>query len=186
MRERFLELLGSVNRPCMDKLTKWLTENSDFMTAPASTKYHGAVESGLLVHSVAVFDRLLDVLVMNPTIKVDPESARICGLLHDICKVNFYKKSERNAKDEKGNWVKVPFYEIEDKFPYGHGEKSVYILNEFIHLSVEEAMAIRWHMSAWNATEYGERAALSSAMEKYPLILALSTADQMATFWDKK
>lgn len=185
MKDRFLGLLGSVNRPGMEKLIHWLTENSDFMTAPASTKYHGAVEGGLLDHSVAVFNQLTYVINSHEIVKASAETAIMCGLLHDVCKANFYKISTRNSKDEKGNWIKVPYYEIEDRFPYGHGEKSVYILNEFIHLTVEEAMAIRWHIGL-SDTDYAARCALSAAMEKYPLILALQMADQMATFWDKK
>ena len=189
MKNKFLSLLGEVKRPGMDQLINWLTK-SDFFKAPASNRYHGAVEAGLLEHSLAVhknLDRIIksSIFDMDATIKSD--SVIITSLLHDVCKANFYTVSQRNAKNEEtGKWEKVDYYTIEDKFPYGHGEKSVYIINEFIHLSVEEAMAIRWHMGAWSASGYADQQALSGAMEKYPLILALQTADQAATFWDKK
>lgn len=185
MRDRFISLLNETNRPGMDKLIQWLT-NSDFFTAPASTQYHGASEKGLLHHSLAVYHAMRN--NQGPSFPVlDRESVIICGLLHDVAKVNFYKSSTRNVKNEEtGAWEKKPFYVIDDKFPMSHGSKSVYILNEFIHLSVEEAMAIHWHMGAWNATEYADRKALSAAMDKYPLCLALQMADQAATFWDKK
>ena len=183
-RIRFLKLLSEINRPGMDKLTAWLT-GSDFFTAPASTKYHGAVEGGLLEHSLTVCTAMQGI-VKDYGINMPPESVIVCGLLHDVCKVNFYKTSTRNAKNETtGAWEKVPYYEIDDKFPYGHGEKSVYILNEFIHLSVEEAMTIRWHMGL-SDSDYAARCALSAAMEKYPTILALQMADQIATFWERK
>ena len=186
MRERFIGLLSEAQRPGMDKLIDWMTNKSDFLTAPASTQYHGSVEQGLLVHSLQVYDSLCLVLQISPE-KVNPETAVICALLHDVCKANFYKTSTRNVKNEEtGVWEKKPFFMIEDKFPYGHGEKSVYIINEFIHLNVEEAMTIRWHMGAFGAESYAERQALNAAMDKYPLILALQVADMMATFWNKK
>ena len=184
MKDKLTRLLSGIDRQGIDKLTDWLLNKSDFATAPASTKYHSACESGLLAHSLTVFDRLLEIRD-HYGLNCPSETVIICGLLHDVCKANFYKTSERNAKDEKGNWIKVPYYEIEDRFPYGHGEKSVYILNEFIHLTVEEAMAIRWHMGL-SDSDYATRCSLAAAMEKYPLILALQVADQMATFWDRK
>lgn len=186
MKSRFLELMKAVNRPGVDQLIDWLENKSDFFTAPASTQYHGACEGGLLEHSLAVHDALLDIM---ETFNIDatPETIVIVSLLHDICKANFYTTSTRNVKNEEtGKWDKVPFYKIEDKFPYGHGEKSVFILREFISLTVEEVMAIRWHMGAFGAESWSDRQTLSAAMEKYPLILALQMADQAATFWDKK
>jgi hypothetical protein len=187
MKDKFIGMLQTVNRPGMDQLLKYL-ENSDFYKAPASTKYHGAQEGGLLEHSLAVAERFCGIVRADKLLKDTPlDSILICGLLHDICKVNFYTASTRNVKNETtGQWEKIPCYNIEDKFPYGHGEKSVYILNEFIHLQVEEAMAIRWHMGTWEAESYAEKQSLSAAMNKYPLILALQMADQEATYWDGK
>lgn len=186
MKTKFLTLLSSVNRPGMDQLIDWLTNKSDFLTAPASTQYHGAKEGGLVEHSLAVYESLKAIKGLY-SIDCAAESAVICGLLHDICKANFYSVSTRNVKNDKtGQWEKKPFYQIEDQFPYGHGEKSVLIIREFIQLQVEEMMAIRWHMGAWGSTEYAERQALSAAMDKYPLILALQMADQAATYFDKK
>jgi putative nucleotidyltransferase with HDIG domain len=186
MKSKFLDLLGTVKRSGINELTDWLTNKSDFFTAPASTRYHGAEEGGLLEHSLAVYN-CLTMIVSHFKIGVNPESFMLTGLLHDICKANFYTVQMRNAKnDETGKWEKVPFYQIDDKFPYGHGEKSVFIIREFMHLSIEEATAIRWHMGAWNAESYTDRQTLSAAMDKYPLILALQMADQAATYWDKK
>lgn len=141
----------------------WL-EKTDFFTAPASTKYHLSVEGGLLEHSLNVYNRLLE-LVKNENLKrtgsnvVDErtlENVTICALLHDVCKVNFYKVAYRNQKNETTKeWKKVPYYTVEDKFPYGHGEKSVFLIERFIRLTVEEAMAIRWHMGGFDEAVKG-------------------------------
>ena len=181
MKQRFLDLLKPVKRPGMDELVHWIEPATDFFTAPASSKYHGAKEGGLMEHSIAVYERL-----KSMPLDISFETTVICALFHDICKANFYKTEMRNRKNESGQWEKYPCYIIDDQLPYGHGEKSVFIISQFIHLSIDEAMAIRWHMGAWNASSYTDQQALSTAIEKYPLILALQMADQMATFWDKK
>jgi hypothetical protein len=181
MKQKFLDLLNQVNRPGVDQLADWLTNKSDFFQAPASRMYHGAVEGGLVEHSITVYEQF-----KNIPFDIPFETTVVCSLLHDVCKANFYKIELRNRKNEAGQWEKYPCYAIEDQIPYGHGEKSVFIISQFIHLSIDEAMAIRWHMGAWSAESYTERQTLSSAMEKYPLILALQIADQTATFWDKK
>ena len=189
MKDRYLKLLSEVKRPGMDQLIKWLTDKSDFFTAPASTKYHGAKEGGLVEHSLEVhknLDRIIKSCIFDMNTVIKPDSAIITALLHDICKANFYTVQMRNAKNDAGVWEKVPFYAIEDQFPYGHGEKSVLIAREFISLQVEEMMAIRWHMGAFGSEGYADRQALSAAMEKYPLILALQMADLAASYFDKK
>lgn len=187
MKDRYLKILSEVKRPGMDQLITWLTDKSDFFTAPASTQYHGAKEGGLVEHSLAVYDNLLKINKAFDGYVVIDESKIIAALLHDICKANFYTVSTRNVKNEgTGQWEKQPFYKIEDQFPYGHGEKSVLIVREFIQLSVEEMMAIRWHMGAFGSESYADRQALSAAMDKYPLILALQMADLAASYFDKK
>ncbi|MDE6725296.1 MAG: hydrolase, partial [Ruminiclostridium sp.] len=70
-----------------------------------------------------------------------------------------------------------------DKLPYGHGEKSVYMISGFMKLTREEAMAIRWHMG-FSGTE--EKNTVSNAMESYPLVLAVSTADMEASVFMEK
>ena len=108
------------------------------------------------------------------------ETIAIVALLHDICKVNLYKTSKRNKKDETGKWVEVPFYEYNDTLPYGHGEKSVYIISGFMRLSREEAMAIRWHMGFSGEENVNT---IGKALEMYPLALATNIADMEATFY---
>ena len=183
-QERFMEIFNTkIKREGADKLLDYL-QRSDFFTAPASTRYHGAHEGGLLAHSLNVYDCLVDIL-SRPRMKelygvqYSDESIAIAGLFHDICKVNFYKTSFRNAKDENGKWVSVPYYTIEDNLPYGHGEKSVYILSGFMRLTRDEAFAIRYHMG-FSGTEDPNN--VSKALEMFPLVYAVCCADMEAAF----
>ena len=183
-QERFLEIYNEkIKREGADKLLDFLLK-SDFFTAPASTRYHGACEGGLLAHSLNVYDCLMDIL-SRPRMKelygveYSEESIAIAALMHDICKVNFYKTSFRNAKDETGKWVSVPYYTIEDNLPYGHGEKSVYIVSGFMRLTRDEAFAIRYHMGFSGTEDPGN---VGRALEMFPLAYALCCADMEAAF----
>ncbi len=183
-QERFLEIYNSnIQREGADKLLDFL-QKSDFFTAPASTRYHGACEGGLLAHSLNVYDCLVDIL-NRPRMKelygveYNNESIAISALMHDICKVNFYKTSFRNVKDENGKWNSVPYYTIEDNLPYGHGEKSVYIVSGFMRLTRDEAFAIRYHMGFSGTEDPGN---VGRALEMFPLAYALCCADMEAAF----
>lgn len=174
-----------ITRAGADKLLEFL-EKSDFFTAPASTRYHGAYEGGLLRHSLNVYECLVEYLARERVkekyeLNVTEETAAIVALLHDICKVNFYTVSMRNSKNEQtGQWEKVPYYTINDTLPYGHGEKSVYMISGFMRLSREEAMAIRWHMG-FSGIE--DKNTIGSALEMFPLAFALSVADMEASYF---
>ena len=181
MKEEFLSLLKSINRDGMEELINFI-EKTDFFVAPASTRFHGNYEGGLLEHSMKVYEILLE-KVKNASIDINvtEDTLKIIALLHDICKVNFYKVDYRNAKNEKGEWEKVPYYTVEDKIPYGHGEKSVMMLTEYIKLTSEEKYCIRWHMGFSEPKElYGT---LGEAYKKYPLALLLNEADLEATYF---
>lgn len=180
MKDKFIEIFKrNVKRDGADTLLEWLEYKSDFFEAPASTRFHGAYKGGLCEHSVNVYNCLLKSSFVN----TNPETFAIVSLLHDICKTNFYKTEMRNIKNkETGVWEQQPYYTIEDKFPYGHGEKSVYIISEFMKLTSEEATAIRWHMGAFDDSVKGGSFALSGAFEKYPLALELHIADMRATY----
>ena len=153
LKQEFIDIYkANITREGADKLLEYLlSPQSDFFTAPASTRCHGSYEGGLLEHSLNVYKCLKDYLERSRAKEVykmnySEESIAISALLHDICKVNFYKVDYRNAKNDQGVWEKVPYYTIDDKLPYGHGEKSVYIITGFMRLSREEAFAIRYHM----------------------------------------
>jgi hypothetical protein len=182
-KERFLEIYNEkITREGADKLLDFLLNGSDFFTAPASTRYHGAYEGGLVEHSLNVYDCLVDMmerLKERYGIEYPDESIAIAGLLHDICKVNFYKTSYRNVKDETGRWQSVPYYTIEDTLPYGHGEKSAYIVSAYIRLTRDEAFAIRYHMGFSGTEDPGN---VGRALEMFPLAYATCCADMEAAF----
>ncbi len=186
-KDEFIEIYKSnIKREGADKLLSHLMSPAcDFFTAPASTRYHGAYEGGLVEHSLNVYECLCDYLDRERVrelygLEVSDETIAIVALLHDLCKTNFYKKSFRNVKDENGVWNKVPSYEIDDRLPYGHGEKSVYIISGFMKLTREEAFAIRYHMG-FSGNEDPRN--VGSAFEMFPLAFALSTADMEATYF---
>ena len=179
-REEFLEIFRThVTRPGSEKLLDWMDSKTDFFSAPASTRFHGACDGGLCAHSLNVY-RVLHGTFFTPD-EDSEETFAICALLHDLCKANFYKKGTRNVKNEAtGQWEKVPSYSVEDMFPYGHGEKSVFLIERFMKLKVEEAVAIRWHMGGFDDAVRGGSFAMSGAFEKYPLAVKLHIADEAA------
>jgi len=178
-----------IKREGADKLLDYLITKSDFFTAPASSKFHSDYEGGLLSHSLNVYYRLLRLIESeygeNWKETVSPESVAIVGLLHDVCKINYYKVSYRNVKKD-GAWEQQPYYTIEDELPYGHGEKSVYIISGFMRLTREEAMAINWHMGGFDDRVKGGSYTVGHAFEKYPLAALAHSADFLATYFDEK
>lgn len=186
-KEEFLQIYKEkITRDGADALLHYLTSNHcDFFEAPASTRYHGAYSGGLLEHSLNVYHCLVDYCArerVRDTYRLCPseETVAIIALLHDLCKINVYKKSFRNVKGEDGVWQKVPSYEFDDPLPYGHGEKSVYIINGFMRLTREEAFAIRFHMG-FSGTD--DVRTVGNAFEKFPLAFALHTADMEASYF---
>ena len=173
MKEEFIKLLKETNREGMDKLIEYM-ESTDFFTAPASTRFHGNFEGGLLQHSMKVYEILKEK-------QGDSDSVRIIALLHDLCKANFYKTDYRNAKNDLGVWEKVPYYTVDDTIPYGHGEKSVMMITEYIKLTPEEKYAIRWHMGYTEPKELYNT--IGAAYKKYPLALLTHEADLEATYF---
>lgn len=208
MKDQFIEIYNArIQREGADKLLVWL-ETTDFFTAPASTRFHLSREGGLVEHSIHVYDRLRELLLnekqrngLLPTLTdQEEETAAICGLLHDLCKVGVYHQEPKNQKtydpekvkkaqkyqvkhDSMGDfiWETVMGYKFDDPIPYGHGEKSVYIVSGFMRLTREEAMAIRWHMgpddSGWRT--------VGDAFEMFPLAAMTHIADMMASYLDE-
>ncbi len=189
-KEEFISIYNQhIKRPGAEKLLDYLENKSDFFTAPSSTRFHGAYEGGLVQHSVNVYhclkaylerERVKELYGMN----YSNETIAIVSLLHDLCKVNFYTVDYRNAKNADGVWEKVPYYTISDSMPYGHGEKSVYIISGYLYgenrLSREEAFAIRYHMG-FSGNE--DKNSIGKALEMYPLAFALSVADMEASYF---
>ena len=190
-----------------DELLNFL-EKSDFFDCPASTRFHSNIEHGLCLHSINVYNRLKQLVVDEAKkrgygedywkfLNIDndmkkvvnnslaDESIAIMGLLHDICKVDTYKVDYKNVKVD-GEWVKQPFYAVNDELPYGHGEKSVYMISPFIELNRAEAMAINWHMSGFDMRVKGGSYSIGDAYYKFPVAVLLATADIMASYLDEK
>lgn len=188
-----------------DKLLAWLERESDFYEAPASARNHLAEPGGLCQHSLNVYKRLHKLLHDEyEGIKNSPyneTSIAIVALFHDLCKANMYKPNCRNQKtydpekvaaaekwtvkhDAGGDfiWETLQAYDIDEKFIFGHGEKSVFILQQFMSLSVDEATAIRYHMSSW---QEGEARAAGDTFRRNPLAFFLHVADEAATFIDE-
>ena len=183
-REKFIQFYKEkITREGADKLLDYLTSDKcDFFTAPASTRYHGAYEGGLLEHSLNVYECLCQIvprLHEKYGFEFSEESLAVAALLHDLCKVNFYKTEMRNVK-KNGVWESVPYFTIEDNLPYGHGEKSVYIISGYMRLSRDEAFAIRYHMGFSGPEDPGN---VGKAFELFPLALALSWADMEASYY---
>ncbi|MBM6871340.1 hydrolase [Pseudoflavonifractor phocaeensis] len=185
-REEFIELYTThIHRDGSAALLDYLTSRSDFFTAPASARFHGAYAGGLCDHSVNVYHCLTDYLARERVqelygLDYPPESVAVVSLLHDLCKIGCYKSGTRNVKNAEGKWEAVPTFHFEDPLPYGHGEKSVYIISGFMRLTREEAMAIRWHMGFSGGED---PRTIGQALEQYPLAFALSVADMEATYF---
>lgn len=190
MKDKFIKAYTeNITRPGADKLLAWI-ESSDFFTAPASTRFHLSSPGGLLEHSLHVFERMKAICANEATItpgfnEPSMETIAVCGLLHDICKANFYAVEMRNRKNDQGRWEQYPFYVVDDELPYGHGEKSVYIISGFMRLSREEAMAIRWHMGFSDNDFQGGGYSVGNAFGKFPLAVLLHIADLQATYLDE-
>ena len=186
-REEFIAVYQeNIQRRGADRLLEWLdSDASDFFTAPSSTRFHGAYEGGLVEHSLNVYECLKDYLNRPRTKELygmdyTPETIAVTALLHDICKVGFYAVDYRNAKNEQGVWEKGPYYTGRDTLPYGHGEKSVYMIQSFMRLTRDEAFAIRYHMG-FSGNE--DKNSVGRALEMFPLALAVNVADMEATYY---
>lgn len=185
-KTEFIEIYQTyIKRDGTKEFLDYLCSNkSDFFTAPASTRFHGSYPEGLVEHSINVYHCLKDYLSRNRVkdmygMDYDDETIALVALLHDVCKINVYKTSYRNKK-VNGEWQQVPYYEFEDEMPYGHGEKSVYMISPFMKLTREEAFAIRYHMGFSNEDPARN---VGYTFEHFPLAFALSTADMEATYF---
>ena len=188
-KEVFLQIYrDNIHREGSDALLDYLEHKSDFFTSPASARFHGSYPGGLCEHSVNVY-RCLEAYLERERVRelygldYSPETVALVSLLHDVCKIGCYRGGTRNVKGPDGKWQSVSTFFYEDNLPYGHGEKSVYILSGFLRLTREEAMAIRWHMG-FSGDE--DKRLVGQAFQQYPLAFALSVADMEATYFLEK
>ncbi len=183
-----------IHREGLEELLDYLEHKTDFFTAPSSTTFHLNEEGGLCQHSLNVYHAATTVAasLLTPAIEagkspfsepLSAESIAVVTLFHDLCKTKIYHKTEKWKKDDTGRWVSYPGYEIQDDFPFGHGEKSCIILGWFMRLRKDELLAIRWHMGMFEMTEPGSSSRFSyrSSMETSPLVTLLQCADMLAS-----
>ena len=189
-RDKFLNIFDSRigDREGKDGLRDWLlSDECDFFTAPASTKYHGNYDGGLCEHSIDVYEmavRLEELykedirkqyLVLNRPYDRNQflESLTIAALFHDLCKVNFYKTrtTGRNIS-----------YAVDEQLPFGgHGGKSVYILSKYLKdIKDEEAIAINCHMGFSRGND--SSVSIGESFHYSPLAWIIHVADEAATF----
>lgn len=186
-KAEFLEIFYGIERDGAQEILEYL-EKSDFFTAPASGRRHSNFEGGLCLHSVNVYKRFVKLLESeygeNWRETFSEESAIIVGLLHDICKVNTYTVDTKNVKVD-GQWVQKPYFKFHDPLPYGHGEKSVYMISGFMRLTREEALAINWHMGAFDARAQANPSILAEVFYNHPVAFLFHLADYMASYLDE-
>lgn len=190
----FLSIYENIRRPGADKLLAWL-KSTDFFTAPAGAKHHGAHAGGLVEHSVNVYRRLWQIVLVEtdsamPAPDLEEgveETVAILALLHDVCKVGVYHtETKRRRNPDTGTWEDYQAYTFRDPFPLGHGEKSLYLIAKHMDLTEEEALAIRWHMGAYDAAARSDLRDLSAAMAMTPWVWRLQEADMCATHIDER
>lgn len=193
-KAEFIELLRSTGREGVEDLIDWLCNKSDFFWAPSSTIYHCNYAGGLCQHSLNVYyaaKKFLEVykelcLPEKGADKISEDSVKICALLHDLCKTNYYVQTEKWKKGDNNEWIKYFSYTIDDKFPMGHGEKSVFMITRFMQLTGTELLSVRWHMgaggdpTAW-LSNY-QKPAMQKSFSTYPLCTLISQADYFASY----
>lgn len=187
-KNEYIELFKKhITREGANALLDYLQNQSDFFSAPASGRRHSSFEGGLCYHSLNTYKRLKNNVILeygeNYQQKISDESIAIISLLHDICKVNTYTVDYRNQKVD-GQWIQVPYFAYNNSLPYGHGEKSVYIISGFMRLTREEAMAINWHMGGFDPrSQMGTD--MSEAFSRFPIAVLFHVSDLEATYLDE-
>lgn len=185
-KEDFLKEASFIARRGAEQFLDYL-DTTDFFTAPASTQYHGCYEKGLVIHSLSVLDVAKE-LNDSFSLGINTESIAICALFHDVCKANFYVEEIRNKKID-GNWKEVTVWGVKDQLPMGHGEKSVYLINKYMKLTEEEALAIRWHLGGFDTAvhfSYPYGTPSKQAFRDYPLVALIAVADLSAVYLMKE
>ena len=192
-KRKILSDLSKIERPGMINVIGYL-ENSDYFTAPASSKFHNNCEGGLAAHGLNLKALLTE---KNERFNLGLSEASICiaAYLHDVCKVNVYKSTTKNVLVGKkpgpygkmiNDWRTQSGYEFQENLPLGHGEKSLTILQyKGLHLEAVEMFMIRWHMGAFDLSPSQMRT-FGEAQKFIPAVTAMCTADMEATAYLEK
>lgn len=186
-KEMILDLLRSTERDGIDKLTDYLSDSTDFFTAPASTRFHNNFSGGLAQHCLNVYENFKSLLEIKG-VEMSEDSIIICALLHDLCKCNTYVVETRNRKNEQGQWEKYNIWATnkEVDIPLPHSSRSIAIIRKFIKLSIKEELTIFYHMGPYGGEDYEYRNMLKAANEKYPQTVLFYVADTIASYLDEE
>lgn len=185
---------NTIKRDGAASMLYWLDSHGFFET-PASTNKHLAQPGGLVIHSLNVYKRLLEITARDVFGGTDGallaedvvETVAILGLLHDVCKAGVYhQETKRRKNPDTGKWEDYLGYTFWDPFPLGHGEKSLYLITRHMALTEEEAMAIRWHMGAYDDAVKGGSRSMTEAMNLSPWVWRMQEADMCAAWIDER
>lgn len=185
---------NTIKRDGAASMLYWLDSKTDFFTAPASTNKHLAQPGGLVIHSLNVYKRLLEITARDVFGGTDGallaedvvETVAILGLLHDVCKAGVYHQTDPFKAAAEGKLATMAPYEFRDPFPLGHGEKSLFLITRHMALTEEEALAIRWHMGAYDDAVKGGSRSMTEAMNMTPWVWRLQEADMCAAWIDER
>jgi len=186
-KEMILDLLRSTERDGIDKLADYLSDSTDFFTAPASTRFHNNFSGGLAQHCLNVYENFKSLLEIKG-VEMSEDSIIICALLHDLCKCNTYVVETRNRKNEQGQWEKYNIWATNKDvdIPLPHSSRSIAIIRKFIKLSIKEELTIFYHMGPYGGEDYEYRNMLKAANEKYPQTVLFYVADTIASYLDEE
>ena len=186
-KEMILDLLRSTERDGIDKLADYLSDSTDFFTAPASTRFHNNFSGGLAQHCLNVYENFKSLLEIKG-VEMSEDSIIICSLLHDLCKCNTYVVETRNRKNEQGQWEKYNIWATNKDvdIPLPHSSRSIAIIRKFIKLSIKEELTIFYHMGPYGGEDYEYRNMLKAANEKYPQTVLFYVADTIASYLDEE
>lgn len=186
-KEMILDLLRSTERDGIDKLADYLSDSTDFFTAPASTRFHNNFSGGLAQHCLNVYENFKSLLEIKG-IEMSEDSIIICALLHDLCKCNTYVVETRNRKNDQGQWEKYNIWATNKDvdIPLPHSSRSIAIIRKFIKLSIKEELTIFYHMGPYGGEDYEYRNMLKAANEKYPQTVLFYVADTIASYLDEE
>lgn len=186
-KEMILDLLRSTERDGIDKLADYLSDSTDFFTAPASTRFHNNFSGGLAQHCLNVYENFKSLLEIK-SVEMSEDSIIICALLHDLCKCNTYVVETRNRKNEQGQWEKYNIWATNKDvdIPLPHSSRSIAIIRKFIKLSIKEELTIFYHMGPYGGEDYEYRNMLKAANEKYPQTVLFYVADTIASYLDEE
>ena len=186
-KEMILDLLRSTERDGIDKLADYLSDSTDFFTAPASTRFHNNFSGGLAQHCLNVYENFKSLLEIKG-IEMSEDSIIICALLHDLCKCNTYVVETRNRKNEQGQWEKYNIWATNKDvdIPLPHSSRSIAIIRKFIKLSIKEELTIFYHMGPYGGEDYEYRNMLKAENEKYPQSVLFYVADTIASYLDEE